>query len=510
LPDHRAEPDDRGAPERSSAVEADAPLAGLVIIEEEALPDAEGVIRSGKLAGKSLPAAILILAAPIFLQQTAAACLGLVDKILAGNLPEGIVVPALDGLGIGSYIAWFIGIAMAGLGVGGQAIVARGIGGGRSAEAHHALGQTMSLSLIWGALVGATLWFAAPSITRWCRLTPEAAVMGIDYVRILAYSMPFCGVMMVGSMTLCGAGETTRPALIAVIANVVNIILSWTLAGADITLGGLRLPHPPFDLHVTGIAMGTAVSYVVGAVLIVGLQRRGVKDLRLELRELPLRAAMIWRIVRVGVPSFLDGISMWVANLFVLVFIGQIAAASAEGAGLQGAHIITVQWEMFSIMPGFAIGIAGGALAGQYLGARNPDMAQKAVLLCAGITCLIMGSMGIVYILAGGTLTRIISTEPVHVEHVPHLLFIAGLSQVFFAIMMVLRQGLRGVGDTTWTFILTTVSSYGVRLPAAWLFGIYLHLGIEGIWIGLCGEMVVRAAMFSARFFQGGWKRIRV
>jgi Na+-driven multidrug efflux pump len=291
---------------------------------------------------------------------------------------------------------------------------------------------------------------------------------------------------------------------------VVNIVLSWTLAGADVSIGSVRLPHPPLDLHVSGIALGTALSYVVGAVLIVSVQVRGVKDLRLELRELPLRAAMVWRIVRVGVPSFLDGISMWVANLFVLVFIGQIAARSADGAGLQGAHIIAVQWEMFSILPGFAIGIAAGALAGQYLGARNPAMAQKAILVCAGITSLIMGSVGVLYIVGGEVLTRIISTEPVHVEHVPNLLFICGLSQVFFAIMMVLRQGLRGVGDTTWTFILTTVSSYGVRLPAAWLFGIHFGLGIEGIWIGLCGEMVARAAMFSARFFHGGWKRIRV
>jgi len=507
LSDERGKVDDRGALERSSAAEAEAPLAGLVVVEEEALTDAEGTIRSGKLAGKSLPAAIVILAAPILLQQVAAACLGLVDKIIAGRLPEEVVVPALDGLGIGSYIGWFIGIAMAGLGVGGQAIIARAIGGGRGSEAHHALGQTMSLSFLWGALIGAALWRAAPIVADLCKLTPEATEMCIDYVRILAYSMPFCGIMMVGSMCLCGAGETTKPAVIAVLVNIVNIIFSWALAGADLPIGPLR---PPFEMHVVGIALGTALSYIVGAMLILSVQRRGVKDLRLETRQLPLKRAMVGRIVRVGVPSFLDGISMWAANLFVLVFIGMIAMKSEEGAGLQGAHIIAVQWEMFSILPGFAVGIAAGALAAQYLGAGNSAMAQRAILACAGITCLIMGSVGVVYVSAGGPLTRIISGEQVHLDHVPNLLFICGLTQVFFAITMVMRQGLRGVGDTTWTFILTTVSSYGVRLPAAWFFGIFLDRGIEGIWIGLCGEMVVRAALFSSRFFHGGWKRIRV
>ena len=48
--------------------------------------------------------------------------------------------------------------------------------------------------------------------------------------------------------------------------------------------------------------------------------------------------------------------------------------------GLQGAHIIAVQWEALSFLPGFAMGTAAGAMAGQYLGARNPVMAQKSII----------------------------------------------------------------------------------------------------------------------------------
>ena len=84
---------------------------------------------------------------------------------------------------------------------------------------------------------------------------------------------------------------------------------------------------------------------------------------------------------------------MWVANLFVLQFIGQIAAKMAIELdadepvvqGLQGAHVIAVQWESFSFLPGFAIGIAAGTLAGQYLGANNVKQAKKAILAECGI-----------------------------------------------------------------------------------------------------------------------------
>jgi Na+-driven multidrug efflux pump len=33
---------------------------------------------------------------------------------------------------------------------------------------------------------------------------------------------------------------------------------------------------------------------------------------------------------------------------------------------------------------------------------------------------------------------------------------------------------------------------------------------LAGLWAGLCAEIVIRAALFAARFVQGGWARQRV
>jgi len=487
----------------------DPPLAAIALEEAEALPDSEGAIRAGKLAGKSMWAAIWILAMPVLVQQLMIACVGLVDKIIAGSLPGAIVVPALDGLGIGSYVAWFIGIALAGLGIGGQAVIARAIGAGRLDESQRALAQAITVCVIWGAMVGVLLWFGAPPVARLCRLTPEAAMYCTQYIRTIALSMPIYSIMMVGAMCLHGAGETTRPSVISVQVNLLNIVLSWILSGADIRFGSTVFANPfAFDLHVIGIALGTALSYAWGGLLTLFVLVRGVKDLRLRAPEMPPDRSMIRRIVRIGVPNFFEGISMWAVNIVILMFIGLIAAGGEQG--LQGAHIIAVQWESFSFLPGFAIGTAAGALAGQYLGAGNARLAARSVLACTGVACIIMGLLGVVFMVAGHGLTALVSDQPVHLAHTPHLLFTCGTMQIFFAITMVVRQGLRGVGDATWVFIITTVSSYAVRLPAAYVLGVTLGLGLEGVWYALCGEFLVRAAMFCARFFHGGWKRLHV
>ncbi|MHC4220346.1 MAG: MATE family efflux transporter [Planctomycetota bacterium] len=469
----------------------------------------------GKLAGRSMWSAIWVLALPVLLQQTMAAFIGLVDMIYAGRLPADIVIESLDAISIGAYVGWFVSIAMTGLGIGAQALIARAMGAGDREQSHRALGNAVVLSVAWGFLVGLVLFLVAAPLAVICRLPGETAHLLVAYVQIIAYAMPFAALMLVGSMALHGAGETMMPSLIAIGANVVNVFVSWALSGVDVSFGSWTLMNPfSFDLYLHGIAGGTAISYFFGAVMTLWVLRRGVKDLRLERRDLALERAMSLRIIRVGIPGFFDSIMMWMANLLVLVVIGMVAAAEAvDGVprqGLQGAHLIAVRWEAFSFLPGFAIGTAAGALAGQYLGAGSPGMARRAIFACIGLGIVTMGGMGLAFIFGADLLTRVISDEPVHRAEAPALLIIGGSVQVFFAISMVIRQGLRGVGDTRWSFLITTASSFGLRLPAAWALGVWAGLGLKGVWLGLCGEIVVRSLFFAWRFFHGGWQRVRV
>ena len=502
----------------------DLPSAAVAMLKQEALPDDEGVIKAGRLAGRSMNQAIWILAWPVLLQQTMAAGVGFVDKLLAGNLPSEIARASMDGVGIGSFVGWFIGIAMTGLGIGGQAIIARGMGSGDLRESHRALGQSMLLSLAWGFLVAILMIALAAPLARYSNLSPAATDACVAYVRTLALGIPFCGVMMVGGMCLHGAGDAHKPFQIAVWVNVVNVLASWLLSGVAIGAFGATIPNPspldPTTLGVTGIAAGSSVSYVVGAWLTWRVLRMGVKDLRLENADLAIDSAMGSRIVRVGLPNFVEGLAMWFVNLLVLGFIGEVAErglglgtvelAESSKEGLVGAHIITVQWEAFSFLPGFAMGTAAGALAGQYLGAGSARLARAAIWRCTLVGMAIMGGACVVFMTAGEALTRTISDDPVHLALVPKLLFAAGSIQVFFALAMVVRNGLRGVGDTKWILGITVFGCYAVRLPLAWFLGIHLGYGLVGIWWGLMLELAVRGSMFLARYRFGAWERIRV
>ncbi len=477
------------------------------------------MIRSGKLAGKGLWQSIWILAVPVLIQQLMAAAVGTTDTLLAGNLPPGTAGAALDGVGFGASFMWVASIVLMGLGIGAQAIIARSMGSGDLAEARRAGGTAAAVSVVAGIGGAAFTWFAGPVVARWMGLSDDALRFGTEYVRVIAVSMPFMAVMTVGGMALHGAGETARPSTIAVAVNVVNVLFSWALSGVVVSFGQASVPNPfPFDptrWGVFGIAAGTAICYVVGGAWTLVVLLRGVKDFRVARTDLRPHPPMLARIVRLGVPNMLEGATMWLTtSVGVTKFIGMIAVSQGGAAGpvngLFGAHMVSIRWEAFSFLPGFAMGTAAGALAGQYLGAGSVAMARRAIWACLWIAMAIMGALGIVFMVAGEPLARLMSRDPVILAEVPRTLFICGIVQVFFAMGLVIRQGLKGCGDAQATFWITLVSTVLVRVPLAYLFGVHLGYGLAGIWIGLCVELGVRGLLFLGRFVRGGWEQVRV
>jgi putative MATE family efflux protein len=485
----------------------------------EGAADDERIIRSGRLAGKGLWQSIWILAVPVLLQQLMAALVGTVDTLLAGNLPLSVAGAALDGVGFGASFMWVASIVLMGLGIGAQAIIARAMGAGTPGEARTAGGTAVAVSAVAGVVGAVAVWFAVSPVARWMGMADDAHRYGVEYVRVVAVSLPLMSVMTVGGMALHGAGETARPSIIATVVNVVNVLCSWVLSGVVVEAGSLTIANPsPLDPQrwgVWGVAAGTSISYVVGGLWTMWVLSRGVKDFRVGLGDLRADRAMLRRIVALGIPNMLEGATMWLTtSIGVTRFIGMVAetagGAAGPAKGLFGAHMVTIRWEAFSFLPGFAMGTAAAALAGQYLGAGSVRMARRAIWACLWIAMAIMGAFGVVFMVAGEPLARLMSRDPVVVAEVPRLLFICGIVQVFFAMGLVIRQGLKGCGDATGTFRITLVSTVFVRVPLAYLFGITLGMGLAGIWIGLCVELGVRGLLFLARFMGTGWERARV
>jgi len=502
-------------------------LAQASIDLDQAVFD-EGRFRSGKLKGLTMGAAIFVLAWPVVLESFLNSLVGLVDTKLSASLSNGVA--ATDAIGGASYIMWLIGLVIMAIGVGATALISRSVGKGRLGVANAVLGQTLTLAILSGIIIGTTVYFLSHSIVGLLNMSPEVAEYFDQYMKIIALGVPAASTLF--AMIACsrGAGDSISPLTAMIVRNAVNIVISWLLSG--VTVAGYTSPLG-LDWGVKGIALGTVIGDIFGALLILSMALSGRWSIRLKLRRMRFHRFTVLRLVRLGVPNFFETFGMWVGNFFIIAFVG-LLARQMHTEGLLGAHIIGIRIEAFSFMPGFGMGIAGATLAGQYLGMGRADLAKKAVFRCTIIAATIMGFLGLCFIFFSHPITAMLSAQPEHMKLVPPLLVTCGLVQIPFAIGIVFRSAMRGAGDVKWVMGLTWFTTYALRLPMAYLvsgvdipiphflgggiitnprlfehwFG--LTPGLTAMWIALCSEMLLRGVIFSLRFFNGGWLKAKV
>ncbi len=484
--------------------------------------------KTGRLAGLTMWSAILFLAWPVIIESMLNSLVGLVDTKLSAGLEQGVA--ATDAIGGASYIMWLMGLVFMALGVGATALISRSVGKGRIGVANAVLGQTVLLSMISGLVVGVLVWFFAPGVPLLLKMTPEAARLFEEYMRIIAIGVPAASVLFALIACSRGAGDSVSPLKVMIVRNVVNMIVSWAFSGVEIF--GFVSPLG-FDWGVTGIALGTILGDLAGALYILHKARTGSWGIKLKAIRMRPHAVTVVRLVRLGIPNFLETFGLWIGNFFIIAFVGLLGSQLMTD-GLLGAHIIGIRIEAFSFMPGFGVGMAAATLAGQYLGMGRPDLAKKAVWRCTVIASGLMGFFGGVLIVFPRQITAMLSTQPIHLQEVPSLLVVCGIVQVPFAIGIVLRSAMRGAGDVKAVMALTWTATYAVRLPLAYVFSgvdipvpaflgggmimnpdlpmqwFDLEPGLTMLWIALCCEMVIRGAFFAARFFQGGWLKVKI
>lgn len=484
-------------------------------------------LRTGKLAGLSLSASIWVLSWPILAESFLNWLVGAVDTVLSAAHSQ----PAADAIGGAAYMAWFMSLVGQALGVGSTALVSRSIGKNRLAVANAATAQSLLLAIALGLATSIFIFAAAPLFATALNLHEQARAHFLTYLRILALAVPMTTVLNAGIACARGAGDSLRPLRIMLIVNLANVFLSWALSGVDAftptpspdaaaTAAPLFQNPFPFNLGVAGIAWGTALSWTIGAALIISLLARGSSGVKLLPHRLKPHYHTTRRIFRIGFPNFLETLGMFVGNFLIIMLVGAMGRE-----GLLGAHIVAIRIEAISFMPGFALSLATATLVGQWLGAGNPQIASRAIIATTALASAFMALMGLAFLLFPRYITALFTPQEAHLELTPQLLVITGFVQIPFAIGIVLRSALRGAGDAKAVMWITWTSTWAIRLPLAWLFcGVDIHLGsltipnpkplgelgLPGLWIGLCTEIVLRAVLFSYRFFQGHWKTAKV
>lgn len=445
-----------------------------------------------------LAPAVWKLAWPTVLQNAIGGLQGIIDHAMVGHF-VGYAANAAIGVSwqIFLVVIVFISSLFTGMGV----LVSRAAGANDHDRVDRVVYQAFLVALVLAVGILAPLgYFLSPHLLTLVNASPEVRAHALPFLQTMfLFSVGMLLFFMFGG-ALRAAGDARTPLRLGAAMTVLNILLNVAL------ISGIG-PIPA--LGTFGSALGTVIaSTSVSAVgLWLMLSGRLVIHFPREMSWWP-----DWTIIRslfkFGLPAGLQGVAMNVAGVLLLRFIGSLE----HSAEAQAAYAVAYA-ELFSLVTWTSVGLMGAAaaVAGQNLGAGNPDRSARAVHIAARIGLVVAALLASLFLLIPEPLLAIFGiSDPVVVRLGTQLMRYLSVSAFFITVALTYTGGLQGTGDTRGPLYITLVSQVVIPMGICFALQQLQMLEASGIWTAIVIGHATRCALSVGRFQQGKWRSIPV
>ena len=154
---------------------------------------------------------------------------------------------------------------------------------------------------------------------------------------------------------------------------------------------------------------------------------------------------------------------------------------------------------------------AAAAVAGQNLGAKQPERADAAVHVAAKYGLAGAALIGLFFLLMPHQLLGVFGMrDPAVLEIGAQLLRVLSLSGLFVTIALTYTGGLQGTGDTKSPLYISIISQIAVPLGICFVMKRFSTLDPIDIWFAILVGHFTRCMLSIWRFNQGKWRSIDV
>jgi len=446
----------------------------------------------------SLGKAVWKLAAPTMLANIFGGLQGLVDHIVVGNV---VGFKGNAAIGVSWQIFLVVVVFVSSIFIGMGIMVARFVGAGEVDKVNRTVYQAFITAIFIAlAVIAPVGYFASPVLLNLVNAEAGVQAEALPYLRIMfLFSL---GMMMYFMLSgaLRSAGDAKTPMILGIAMTVLNIIFSIAL------ISGFG-PVPAFGTK--GAAIGTCLAS--GLVAIYSFRKLFGGDWVVSIRNKNGYApdwSVIRKLFKFGLPAGFQGIAMNIGGVFLLSFVGSLA----QSAAAQAAYAISYT-QLFSLVTWTSVGLMGAtaAVAGQNLGANQPERASSAVHTAARFGIAGASFIGFFFFFFPGQLLGFFGmTEPAAVEIGVQLLRVLSVSGIFVSAALTYTGGLQGTGDTKSPLYISIISQ--VIIPLGICFVLKQTIGLEPlhIWLAILAGHIARCGLSIRRFHQGKWRDIKV
>jgi MATE family multidrug resistance protein len=457
--------------------------------------------------------AVLKLALPTVLAMLSQSVVNEVDVVFFSRLPspessngQAALLPSL-------LVVWLFGGSLSAISVGTQALVARRYAEQDPDRAGAVLSNAAWFCLLTGGVFSVLGLLTLPLILGLVIKVPEVRDVALSYTRWRLFGVISMSMTMGIKAFFDGIGKTHVHLVAAVVMNTLNVLFCWMFV-----FGHLGAPR----MGVPGAGMSAFIATWVGLFIMVAYAAQYSRLYR-PLRWSNLSRSLTWDILKLSIPG---GAAVVVMMFGFLLFSGVVDRLDAAqhtvktlrvyGQGASEAvnsaattDIVEILKLTFTACLGF--GTAAATLVGQSLGAKRPDDAQRFGWASVRLGLVIFGVVGLCEgVLFTGPIVGFITRSDAVRMAAMFPMRIMGIVTPIISVAMILSEALFGAGNPKFVAVAQLILVFCVLVPVAYVLGLVLHLGLQGIWMAVCLYAVLAAAAMSFKFWQGNWKTIKL
>ena len=224
-------------------------------------------------------------------------------------------------------------------------------------------------------------------------------------------------------------------------------------------------------------------------------------DIKISLKYLkPFPIDTIKKLLFIGLPSGGESLSYNLSQMIILKVVN-IFGTSVIATRVYGNMLANVCY-VYSL----AIGQATQVVIGYLIGAGREDEVENRVWSVSVISLVVSLAVTILIYFNSDAVFGIFSKDPVVLALGKKIIFIEIFLEIGRAINIVMTKCLIAAGDVYYPVLTTLTFSWVVAVGGSYILGVKLGLGLQGVWLAMMMDELIRAVIFAIRFKSCKWK----
>ena len=333
---------------------------------------------------------------------------------------------------------------------GAMSFISRSLGAGQTERADNIASFCVWGSITVGTIMAVVFMFFIERILRAIGASPETFRLARSYLSIVIASAPFVLFSMACGGIMRAENHATGAMFGQIFGNMLNVMLD-----------PIMILY--FGWGITGAAIATSVSIVLGAMYYAGYFLTGRSTISIHIKHFMVRGGIAWGVLAIGIPACLD---LWLMSIAQIIMNSLMSAYGDMAVAAAG-----VVMRIDQITGLFAMGAGQGIqpLLGFSVGAEDWDRYRAMLRFALNFTITMSLIMIAGCYLFTDKIVSVFLSEPEAFGYAVKFLHIKLSSSILFAVFFIFINALQAMGAGRASLILSVCRQCVLYMPLLFL-----------------------------------------